>query len=514
MQKVLGAITRDDLNPRESQRLLFMFLCMLCCSLDVRASTPPNIVFILADDLGYGDIGSYGQTKIRTPNLDKLATHGMRFTQHYAGSPVCAPSRCVLMTGKHPGHASVRNNREIKPEGQFPIPAEEVTLAEVLKKHGYTTGAFGKWGLGGPGTIGEPLKQGFDRFYGYNCQRIAHNFYPESLWDNDRVVRLDNPKIEKGELPANADPNSTASYAAFSGKQYSADLIAEQALKFVQDNKEKPFFLYWPTTVPHLALQVPEDSLAEYAGKWPDPPYTGDHGYMPHIAPRAAYAAMITRMDKEIGRLLTLLDELKLADNTIVIFTSDNGPTYERLGGADSDFFNSSGGLNGRKGSVYEGGLRVPLIVRWNNRIAAKSASEQVTGFEDWIATLLELAELDAAPKGTDGVSFAATLLGQKQEPRPFLYREFPAYGGQQMARVGDWKIVRRNLMKDKKNPTASPTLELFNIKADPAEQQNVAAANPEQVKKLSAILREQHTPSADFKFPALDNPTTATVAE
>lgn len=256
-----------------SRKLILFGLCLLAVfssSNSFAASqAKPNIVFFLADDLGYGDIGCFGQTKIKTPNIDRLAAEGMKFTQHYSGNAVCAPSRCVLMTGKHPGHAYIRNNREAKPEGQFPVTADTVTLAKLLQGQGYKTGAFGKWGLGGPGSTGEPLKQGFDRFYGYNCQRVAHNYYPPHLWDNDQKVLLKNPLFEAHQkLPENADPNKTETYAGFTGKEYAPDLIGEQALKFIRENKDRPFYLYYPTTVPHLALQVPEDSLAEYQGKF------------------------------------------------------------------------------------------------------------------------------------------------------------------------------------------------------------------------------------------------------
>lgn len=467
----------------------------------------PNIIFILADDLGYGDVGAFGQKKIRTPNIDRLAAEGMKFTQHYAGNAVCAPSRCVFMTGKHPGHAFIRDNREVKPEGQFPVPADTVTLAKLLKAQGYTTGGFGKWGLGGPGSSGEPLKQGFDRFYGYNCQRVAHNYYPTYLWDNDQRVPLNNPDFDAHQkLPADADPKDPASYAKYIGKDYSPDLIAEQARRFVRENKSKPFFLYWPTTVPHLALQVPEDSLAEYLGKFPEEPYTGNHGYLPHRAPRAAYAAMVTRFDREIGRLMELVKELGLDDNTIVVFTSDNGPLYDKYGGTDADFFDSDAGLRARKGSLYEGGFREPLIVRWKGRIAAGTASDRVTGFEDWLPTFLELAGAQSAiPKDIDGISFVPTLLGRKQEARPFLYREFPGYGGQQMVRVGDWKLVRQNLNPPKKKGDPVVKSELYNLAADRGESTDVAAQHPDVVAQLEKILRAQHVPSKEFPIRGLD---------
>jgi arylsulfatase A-like enzyme len=470
----------------------------------------PNVVFVIADDLGYGDLGSYGQKKIRTPNLDRMAAEGMRFTQHYSGSPVCAPSRCVLMTGRHPGHAFVRDNREWKPEGQHPIPADPITLARLFRANGYATGGFGKWGLGGPGSTGEPLRQGFDRFFGYNCQAHAHNFYPTYLWDNDRRVTLDNPEIGiPQKLPNGADPDNTASYRAYAGNQYSADLIFEQARRFVRDHRDRPFLLYVPTTVPHLALQVPEDSLAEYLGQWPDPPYVGGTGYLPHRAPRAAYAAMVTRMDREVGRIMDLVRELGLDHDTIFVFTSDNGPLYERLAGTDSDFFQSAGPLRGRKGSLYEGGFRVPMIVRWKGHIAPGTVSDRVTGFEDWLPTLMELiGAADSVPTGIDGSSFAPTLFGHEQPPRPFLYREFPSYGGQQSVRIGDWKGVRQNLNPRGKNaPPPRLDIELYNLSDDVGETTNVAAEHPDIVARIERLLREQHTPSPDFPIPALDRP-------
>jgi arylsulfatase A-like enzyme len=466
----------------------------------------PNIVFLIADDLGYGDVGCFGQRLIRTPHVDGLAADGMRITQHYSGSPVCAPSRCVLMTGKHTGHAFIRNNRSIEPEGQYPIPADTRTLARLLSQLGYATGGFGKWGLGGPGTSGEPLRQGMDRFFGFNCQGVAHNYYPTYLWDNDRRLTLPNPAFASNQkLPADADPKDRAAYARYAGTQYAPDLITEQALRFVRDNKDRPFFLYYPTTVPHLALQVPDDSLAEYLGKFPEEPYVGGRGYLPHFAPRAAYAAMITRLDRAIGRIVALIRELGLEDNTLFVFTSDNGPLYDQYGGTDADFFRSAGPLRGRKGSVYEGGMRVPTIVRWKGRIAPGTTSDRVTGFEDWLPTLLDMiGAADRAPRDIDGISFAPTLRGQSQEPRPFLYREFPAYGGQQALRMGDWKGVRQNLMpRGKAEPNMH--IELYNLRDDLAEAKDVAADHPDVVARIARLMREQHTPSREFPFPALD---------
>jgi arylsulfatase A len=495
-----------------SRRLMLGMLALgtlLSLVAPVRAggkSRLPNIVFILADDLGYGELGSYGQKKIKTPNLDKMAAEGMRFTQHYSGSPVCAPSRCVFMTGKHPGHAIVRTNLSTPPEGQHPLPEGTVTLARLLKALGYTTGAFGKWGLGGPGSTGVPGKQGVDQFFGYLCQGKAHNFYPPYLWDNDRKVPLKNTAMKlPDKLPADADPKDPANYKGFIGKEYSPDLIAAQAHKFIRDNKDHPFFLFIPTTVPHLALQVPEDSLAEYRGKWDDPPYVGGNGYLPHHSPRAAYAAMVTRLDKEVGRIMALIKDLGLDEDTIFIFSSDNGPLGGRYAGTDSAFFNSTAGLRGFKGSLYEGGFRVPCIVRWRGRIRPGSTSERVTGFEDWLPTLLDLAgKTKSIPRDIDGISFAPTLLGKAQEARPFLYREFPSYGGQQSVRLGDWTGIRQNLVPNKKG-TPNLHTELYNLRDDPGQKKDVSADHPKVVAQIERIFREQHTPSELFPIPVLD---------
>jgi arylsulfatase A len=504
--------------PLETLRQLRGFLLLSAClallsafgrpmAHGAQANRPPNVVFLLADDLGYGDLGCFGQKKIRTPNLDSMAAQGMRLTQHYSGNAVCAPSRCVLMTGLHPGHAFIRTNRAVKPEGQYPIPADTVTLAKLLQAQGYATGGFGKWGLGPPGSHADPLRQGFDRFFGFNCQSVAHNYYPTYLWSDDRRVPLDNPDFpSRGRLPAGADPNDPASYRQYSGKQYAADLIGQQALEFVRRHKDEPFFLYLPTTVPHLALQVPEDSLAEYKGAFPETPYVGDRGYLPHRTPRAAYAAMITRMDRDIGRIVDLVAELGLAEQTIFIFTSDNGPLYDELGGTDTEFFRSADPLRGRKGSLYEGGIRVPGIVRWKGRVKPGSNSDRVSGFEDWLPTILELiGATDSIPAKLDGISLAPTLLGETQPPRPFLYREFPSYGGQQSLRMGDWKAVRQNLAPQGKNARPDLSIELYNLADDVGETRDVSDENPQIVKRMETIMRNEHTPSPEFPLKALD---------
>ncbi len=467
----------------------------------------PNIVFFLADDLGYGELGCYGQEKIRTPRIDSIANDGMRFTQAYSGNAVCAPSRCVLMTSKHPGHATVRSNLEANPEGQYPIRADEVTLAERLKAEGYTCGAFGKWGLGNPWSDGNPMKQGFDRFFGYNCQGKAHTYYPESLWSNSELFPLNNNPAISGHvgLAPGADPNDPASYDRFIGPDYSPDRIQEQAIKFLRENREKPFFFFFPTTLPHVALQIPKAELAPYlALKWNDPPFTREKGgYVPHFTPRAAYAAMITRLDKYVGEVLDLLQELGLAKNTIVIFASDNGPTHLHAE-IDVDFFKSAAGFRGLKGDLYEGGIRIPQIVRWSGKIPAGSTTDHVTGFEDWAPTLLELIG-GKAPTGIDGVSFASTLLGKQQAPRPALYREFPGYGGQQAVWLdGRWKGIRTGLNR-KKSTDANLAIQLYDLRDDPGEKNDLSSEHADLVKKIEEIMQREHTPSADFPIPLID---------
>ena len=452
----------------------------------------PNIVLIVADDLGYRELGCFGQKRIQTPHLDRLAREGMRLTQHYSGNAVCAPSRCVLMTGKHPGHASIRNNSEVKPEGQQAIPEAEITLAELLKQCGYTIGAFGKWGLGDPGSVGDPLNQGFDRFFGYNCQRHAHSYYPGYLWSDHERIRLHNDPPIPGHagLADESDPSDAASYDRFKGQDYAPDRINAEALSFIRNNQQRPFLLYYPTIIPHLALHVPDEALVPYLQLgWHDPPFTRRNGggYTPHFTPRAAYAAMISRMDQYVGRVLDLLEELGLADNTIVIFSSDNGTTHLKRE-VDREFFGSVGELRGLKGSLYEGGIRVPAIVRWPGHVAAGTTSDRVSGFEDWLPTLLEVAGApESVPPGTDGISLMPTLRGAPQAPRPFLYREFPGYGGQQSMRVGDWKAIRTRMNRGNR------AIELFDLSTDPGEERNLAAQHTDLVRELDRLMSAQH---------------------
>lgn len=471
-------------------------------------AAPPNIVFILADDLGYRELGSFGQQLIRTPNLDRLADQGMKLTQHYCGNAVCAPSRCVLMTGRHPGHAFVRSNRSTPPEGQLPIPDDEITIGELLQKHDYQTGVFGKWGLGGPDSSGVPLRQGFHRFFGYLCQSHAHSYYPSYLRSDNRKIALNNDPPVPGHagLAEGADPQDPASYEPFQGQDYAPDRINAAVLDFIRRSQDGPFFCYYPTVIPHVALHVPDEDLQPYHElNWNDPPFTrrGGRGYTPHFTPRAAYAAMISRLDMYVGRVLSLLDELDLADNTLVVFSSDNGTTHLKRE-VDYDFFNSVGELRGLKGSLYEGGVRVPTIVRWPGRVAAGTESDYVSGFEDWLPTLMEVVgDADAVPGHCDGLSLLPVLSGKTQPERPFLYREFAGYGGQQSIRVGDWKAVRQNLGKAGREIRT----ELYNLRSDPGESQDVAASHPDVLRQLTLLMAQEHVGSAEFPLPALDQP-------
>lgn len=450
----------------------------------------PNIIFILADDLGYGELGCYGQTKIKTPNIDRLAGEGMRFTQHYSGSPVCAPSRCTLLTGKHTGHAYVRDNKEMggwgpdEPEGQLPLPADAITIATLLQAHGYATGGFGKWGLGGPGSTGHPNKQGFDHWYGYLCQRVAHNYYPTHLWRNDEKHILQGNEYFAAHQRIAEAPADPEGYDRFRGEQFAPDLMIGEALQFVREHRDEPFFLYYATPVPHVAIQVPDDSLGPYLGAWEETPYLGNRGYLPHPTPRAAYAAMISRMDRDVGSLLALLDELGLADNTIVMFSSDNGPTFN--GGSDAKFFESAGPLRGLKTSLYEGGIRVPLIVRWPGKTPARSVTEHISAFWDFLPTICEVTGIDV-PSGIDGVSMLPTLLGNPQREHAYLYWE---YKGHQVVRQGRWKAIRKKGLD---------AIELYDLQSDIAESRDVAADQEALVARLRQIMQQARTESEHF---------------
>ncbi len=421
-------------------------------------SRKPNIIFVLADDLGYGDLSCYGQKKFTTPNIDKIAAEGRRFTQVYAGSTVCAPSRCTLMTGLHTGHALVRGN---KAGGGVPLRPDDVTVAELLKQANYVTGAFGKWGLGIEGTTGQPNKKGFDQWYGYLDQSHAHFYYPDHLYKNAEKVSLD-------------------------GKQYSHDLIVENAFEFIKKNKSNPFFLYFSLTIPHASLEVPDDSLKKYLGKYPEKPFSGRH-YTKQETPRAAFAAMMDRIDQSVGRMMALLKELGIDEETIVFFTSDNGP--HREGGGDPEFFKSSGLLRGIKRDLYEGGIRVPMIARWPGKIKSGAVSNQVWAFWDFLPTAAEIAGVKPAKK-IDGISMLPDLLGKAQSSHEYLYWEFFERGFQQAIRYKNWKAVRL--------ATGKP-LELYNLDADIGEQNNIAMKHSEVVTHLEKLLKKARNESVDW---------------
>ncbi|NOG55568.1 MAG: arylsulfatase [Planctomycetes bacterium] len=491
-------------------RTIFMFAIVLVFAMSARPArliaqvdtTPtskparkPNIIFILADDLGYREVSSYGQRKYKTPNIDRLADAGMRFTHFYSGSPVCAPSRCTLLTGKHTGHAYIRNNYEMggwgpdEPEGQLPLADAEITIAELLQHDGYATCAIGKWGLGGPESEGHPNNQGFDHWFGYLCQRVAHNYYPTHLWRNADKVMLDGNEYFSSHQRLAEAPGDPAAYDRFKGKQYAPDLMIDEALTWVRDHKDEPFFLYYATPVPHAALQVPDESLEPYLDK---KPYLGNKGYLPHPTPRAAYAAMVSRMDGDIGKLLDLLDDLNLTGDTIVFFTSDNGPTFN--GGTDSEFFSSAGIFRGLKCSVYEGGIRIPMIVRWPGHVEAGAKNGFIGGFWDVMPTILDLAELDKdaimPDDDIDGISFASTLTGMnpiRQADHDYLYWE---YGGTRAIRLREWKAV---WPKNKDQP------ELYNLAYDVMESKNVAEQYPDVMKRILSRFESARTESEHF---------------
>lgn len=458
----------------------------------------PNIIFILADDLGYGELGCYGQSKIKTPHLDQMAREGMKFTQHYSGSAVCAPARCTLLTGLHTGHAYIRDNDEMPErgdvwhdpnlEGQRPLPENTVTLATLLKKAGYRTAAIGKWGLGGPDSPGHPNKHGFDLFFGYLCQRVAHNYYPTHLWKNNQKYILEGNEyfFPHQKFPDDLDPHDPEAYQSYRGKVYSVDVMMEEAFRFIKENQSHPFFLYLALPLPHVALQVPEDSLQEYQGRFPETPYLGEKGYLPHPTPRAAYAAMISRLDREVGRVIELLKKLGLEEKTLIIFTSDNGPTY--AGGVDYEFFNSTGPLRGLKGSLYEGGIRVPLLVKWPGKIKPGTVSDHISAFWDFLPTFMEIIGRPT-PVKTDGLSMLPTWLGhpERQSKHEYLYWELH---GQQAVRWGDWKGIRRSPEKE---------IELYNLRTDISEAHNIASQHPDIVAQIKKIMSTARTESALF---------------
>lgn len=500
-----------------------LFISIVCLSVAtnmLQAQKKPNIIYILADDLGYGEIGVMGQTKIETPNIDALAKKGMLFTQYYA-DPVCAPSRYLLMTGKHSGHAYIRGNdewaqrgpvwdykaMEANPflEGQRPIPDSTITIAEMCKKAGYRTGIVGKWGLGAPMTDGLPNRQGFDYFYGFICQREDHTYYPGHLWENESRVPLNNSAEDPNvKFPADLDPLDEANYAKYQQRDYASDFLISAALRFIDNNKAVPFFLYYASPLPHVSLQAPQKWVDYYHKKFGDEkPFPGG-SYFPCRYPRATYAAMVSTLDEEIGKLVTKLKELNLYDNTIIVFTSDNGPSYN--GGTNSPWFNSAGPFKSEqgwgKGFVHEGGIREPFIISWPGNIKSDSKTDLIAANWDFMPTLCDIIGV-AAPKEIDGISYLPTLLGQntKQQNHQYLYWEFPESGGQQAVRMDNWKAVRMDIHK------GDLKLQLFDLSADIREEHDVASAHPDIVQQMELIMVKEHSKPdvSTFLMKALD---------
>ncbi len=451
-------------------RLIIFALLSLATSVSF-GTEKPNIIYILLDDAGYGDFSAYGQKKFRTPNIDRLATEGMKFTQHYSGSTVCAPTRCVLMTGLHTGHSYVRGNREVQPEGQAPMPADIVTIPRLLKGAGYTTGAFGKWGLGSPGSASDPMEH-FDTFYGYNCQRHAHTYYPTYLWKNREKVEFD-------------------------GETHSQKPIMAEALQFIRDNKDKSFFSYMAITMPHAAMHVEEEYSKAYEKKFPQyANKVGKYAGRPVQNPIAAFAGMMKQIDEGVGQVMKLLKELDIDDNTLVMLTSDNGPHKE--GGHDPDFFDSNGPWRGYKRDLSEGGIRTVLLARWPRVIEPKSISAHVSAHWDMMPTFCDIAGIKT-PENTDGLSILPTLTGKgEQKQHEYLYWEFYESGGKKAVRFGDWKGLQNNIGNDPHSP-----IEIYRLLDDPAEQNDLSANYPDLVEKVKAYFSEAHTDSPNWEFKA-----------
>lgn len=472
----------------------------------------PNIIYILADDLGYAQLGCYGQEKIETPNIDKLAANGIRFSQHYAGAPLCSPSRCVLMTGQHTGHAQIRANDECenrgnvwdyvetqeKPEleGQFPLNAGTETIASLLRKAGYKTGMVGKWGLGGPETDGTPNKLGFDYFYGFNCQRQAWNYYPRYLWENATKVWLNNTLMVPGtsnkklELPEGFDPYNEESYSIYTSNEYAPDAMQKKVINYIRENKKQPFFLYYATTIPHTALQAPKRWIDYYHKKFGnEEPYLAEKNYFPARYPHATFAAMISHLDEQVGELVAELKKLGIYENTLILFSSDNGPA--NAGGTDSPWFDSAKpyrcGPGWGKGNVTEGGIRIPMIAQWPEKIKAGTSTDHLSAFYDVMPTLCEIAGI-TPPQNIDGKSFLPTLRGKgNQQQHEFLYWEFPESGGQQAIRMEKWKGVRKKII------AGDLRIKLYNLEEDTQESNDVSSQHPDIIKQMEEIFIREH---------------------
>jgi arylsulfatase A len=448
--------------------------------MNAQTNSKPNIVFIIADDLGYGDIGCYGQQKINTPNIDALAKSGIKFNQFYSGSTVCAPARATFMTGLHTGHSAIRGNVTVKPEGQFPLPDSSVTIAMELQKAGYATAAFGKWSLGFITSSGAPHKKGFDSFYGYNCQSLAHNYYPNYLWYNQKLFGI----------TENEKDNKT----------YSPDLIQQKAITYIQQQKAtKPFFLYLPYTLPHADLTPPHDSIYNfYFNKFKEKPLqqTAKNNLNKNaveLYPHTAYAAMVARLDKYVGEIVAALQKKNMLQNTIIVFTSDNGPHKEK--GGDPDFFKSNGIYKGIKRDLYEGGILVPLVISWQGKIKSNTQSNHVAALWDFFPTFQQVAKLPVS-KNIDGISMLPTLLSKPQAKHDYLYWELHESGGKQAVLWGKWKAVQLNVSTLDNAP-----IELYNLKNDPSEKINVAASNENVVNYMESLMKKAHKSNSDWKL-------------
>ena len=480
----------------------------------------PNIIYILADDLGYGELGCYGQTVIETPNLDELASKGMIFTNHYSGSAVCAPARCVLLTGLHSGKAQVRGNNPMaergdvhnylamfadpRLEGNTPLKAGTFTIGTMLQSVGYKTALIGKWGLGAPGTDGLPNRQGFDYFYGYICQRQAHTYFPLHLYRNEHRVYLDNDTVAPhSSLPPGADPYDPESYKPFNLNDYSSTLMFEEITRWVDSNADNSFFLYWADPIPHLPLQAPQRWVDYYVEKFGDEePYLGREGpggYFPARYPRATYAGMISYLDENIGKLIEQLKYLGIYENTLIIFTSDNGPSSQCAGWFNGACpFRSEPGYV--KGSLHEGGIRVPMIATWPEVIKPGRVTDHISAFYDVMPTLADITGVKT-PDNISGISFLPVLKGEKQDKHEFLYWEFPESGGQMAVRIGNLKAIRKNMHGE------NLKWELFDLDNDPEERIDISHEHPGIIEKVEGIVAVEHTVSLyeRFRFSILD---------
>jgi arylsulfatase A len=488
---VFKLTTKSSYNIFASISVILLVACISFSAL-AQAQRKPNVIYIYLDDMGYGELGCYGQQKIKTPNIDQLAAEGMLFTQHYTTFPVCAPARTGLLTGKHSGHCFIRGNYEFggfsddDEGGQMALPEGAFTIAQLMKQAGYATGAIGKWGLGMSNSTGDPNKQGFDYFYGYLDQKQAHNFYPTHLWENGKKDTLNNKYVHVHQpLPKDASPQD---FDKFTGNDYSVTKMAEKTFAFIKSHKDEPFFLYLPYTGPHVSLQAPPEAVKEYIGQFDEQPYYGENGYAPCRYPLSTYAAMISYTDKQVGKIMALLKELNLDKNTIVMFSSDNGSTFN-VGGVNAEFFNLTAGLRGRKMDLYEGGIRMPFIARWPGKIKAGQTSGLVSSQYDLMATLEELTNTKTDWR-TDGISFLPTLLNQpvKQKKHAYLYFEYPEKSGQIAIRMDNWKGVKSDVKKNGKG-----SWELFDMLKDEKEITNLTSDHQDIIAQFESIIQKEH---------------------